>query len=544
VVAREALARLGVNHRTAALAVALLSPLRSIVAPFFGSATELLGGDPGRLHPLAQSRKLVEVGADGISHAAHLHPPRIVAAVHSRLAHPDRPERLVPIGVCALLVVAAALSSLPPVGTVSGGAAPTYGPRVGMAGLEGAGSSISDVTGPAAPSLASGGLDYYPGDVTIPNTLAGPEVGTVSGGAAPTYGPRVGIAGPEGASSSISDVTGPAAPSLASGAAPTYGPRVVIAGPEGAGSSISDVTGPAAPSLASGGLDYYARDVTIPNTLAGPEVGTGGQGVLSTYVVSSGDTLGTIAARFDISLTTLYWANKTALPDVASIHVGQRLIIPRVDGLVVVVAAADTIDSLAAKYKVAPQDLMDANSLAGPNIVTGQTLFIPGANGGPIPTPTPAPTAKPKPASAIVSSGGGGSSYTGGQLLWPVRGTISQYFHAGHPALDIAAHSGTPVVAAAGGTVIYAGWKTTGGGIGGGIVVWISHGGGLYTTYNHLSSEIVGVGQRVSAGQRIGSVGMTGAATGPHLHFEVWASLPWGDWTTRGARNPMLYLGR
>jgi murein DD-endopeptidase MepM/ murein hydrolase activator NlpD len=448
VVAREALARLGVNHRTAALAVALLSPLRSIVAPFFGSATELLGGDPGRLHPLAQSRKLVEVGADGISHAAHLHPARIVAAVRSRLVHPDRPERLVPIGVCALLVVAAALSSLPPVGTAAGGAAPTYGPRV------------------------------------------------------------------------------------------------VIAGLEGAGSSISDVTGPAAPSLASGGLDYYAGDVTILKTLAGPEVGTGGQGVLSTYVVASGDTLGTIAARFDISLTTLYWANNKSLPDPQVIHVGQRLVIPPVDGLVVVVAAADTIDSLAAKYKVAPQDLMDANSLAGPNMVTGQTLFIPGANGGPIPTPTPAPTAKPKPASATVSSGGGGSSYTGGRLLWPVRGTISQYFHAGHPAIDIAAHSGTPVVAAAGGTVIYAGWKTTGGGIGGGIVVWISHGGGLYTTYNHLSSEIVGVGQRVSAGQRIGSVGMTGAATGPHLHFEVWASLPWGDWTTRGARNPMLYLGR
>jgi murein DD-endopeptidase MepM/ murein hydrolase activator NlpD len=438
VVAREALARLGVNHRTAALAVALLSPLRSIVAPFFGSATELLGGDPGRLHPLAQSRKLVEVGADGISHAAHLHPPRIVGAVRSRLVHPDRPERLVPIGVCALLVAAAALSSLPPVGTAAGGAAPTYGPRV------------------------------------------------------------------------------------------------VIAGLEGAGSSISDVTGPAAPSLASGGLDYYAGDVTIPNTLAGPEVGSDGQGVLSSYVVASGDTLGTIAARFDISLTTLYWANKTALTDVASIHIGQRLIIPPVDGLVIAVGATDTIESLAAKYNMAPQDLMDANSLAGPNIVTGQTLFIPGANGGPIPTPKIATT----------TGGGGGSSYTGGRLLWPVRGTISQYFHAGHPAIDIAAHSGTPVVAAAGGTVIYAGWKTTGGGIGGGIVVWISHGGRLYTTYNHLSSEVVRVGQQVSAGQRIGSVGMTGAATGPHLHFEVWASLPWGDWTTRGARNPMLYLGR
>jgi murein DD-endopeptidase MepM/ murein hydrolase activator NlpD len=451
VVAREALARLGVNHRIAALAVALLSPLRSIVAPFFGSATELLGGDPGRLHPLAQSRKLVGVGADGIGHAAHIDPARIVGAVRSHMVHPDRPERLVPIGVCALLVVAAALSSLPPVGTVNGGAAPTHGPRVVIAGLDNTGSNVSDVTGPAAPSLASAGLPYYAGDVTIPNTLAGPEVGSDGGG------------------------------------------------------------------------------------------------VLSTYVVAFGDTVGAIAARFDISLTTLYWANSQGLPDPQAIHVGQRLIIPPVDGLVVVVAAADTIDSLAAKYKVAPQDLMDANNLAGPNIVTGETLFVPGANGGPIPTPTPAPTPAPISTPKIATTtggGGGGSSYTGGRLLWPVRGTISQYFHAGHPALDIAAHSGTPVVAAAAGTVIFAGWKTTGGGIGGGIVVWISHGGGLYTTYNHLSSEVVRVGQQVSAGQRIGSVGMTGAATGPHLHFEVWASLPWGDWTTRGARNPLLYLGR
>jgi murein DD-endopeptidase MepM/ murein hydrolase activator NlpD len=37
---------------------------------------------------------------------------------------------------------------------------------------------------------------------------------------------------------------------------------------------------------------------------------------------------------------------------------------------------------------------------------------------------------------------------------------------------------------------------------------------------------------------------MTGAATGPHLHFEVWVTLPWGNWTTSGARNPMLYLSR
>jgi len=465
VVARVALARVGVNHRTAALAVALLSPLRSIVAPFFGSASELLGGDPARLHPLSGSRKLVEVGADGLVNAAHLDPARIGAAIRSHMVRPDRPERLVPIGVCALLVAAAALSSLPPVGTANGGAAPTHGPRVVIAGLDGN-------SGTGATNVGTG---------------VGTGVGTTDG---------------------------------------------------------SFVAPSPLDTAATGGLAYYEGDVAIPNTLAGPEVGSSGSGVFSTYTVAAGDTLGAIANKFDVSITTLYWANKSGLADPQSLRLGQPLVIPAADGLVIAVAATDTIDSLAAKYKLTPQDLMDANGLAGPNIVTGQTLFIPGANGGAIPTPTPTPTPKPLPVPAARAGGGGSGSWSGARLLWPVRGTISQYFHAGHPAIDIAARSGTPVVAAAAGTVIYAGWKTTGGGVGGGIVVWISHGGGLYTTYNHLSSEITRVGQRVSAGQRIGYVGMTGRATGPHLHFEVWVTLPWGDWTTSGARNPMAFLGR
>ena len=203
VAAHEALARLGVNHRTAALAVALLSPLRSIVAPFFGSATELLGGDPGRLHPLAQSRKLVEVGADGLSHASHIDRARIAAALRSRMISPARPERLVPIGVCALLVAAAALSSLPPVGTAKGGAAPTYGPRVVIAGLDstgatattggtdttaGTGGTDGSVVAPTPLDTAAGaGLAYYPSDVAIPNTLAGPEVDTGGTGVVSSY---------------------------------------------------------------------------------------------------------------------------------------------------------------------------------------------------------------------------------------------------------------------------------------------------------------------------------------------------------------------
>ena len=135
----------------------------------------------------------------------------------------------------------------------------------------------------------------------------------------------------------------------------------------------------------------------------------------------------------------------------------------------------------------------------------------------------PAAAAARRPA----SRGSGGASYTGGQFRWPVVGGgnyISQYFHDGHVALDIAGDYGSPVVAAAGGRVIFAGWKSNGGGW----QVWISHGGGLYTTYNHMSGVAVGNGQSVGRGQQVGRLGQSGNATGPHLHFEVWrGGMPW-----------------
>jgi murein DD-endopeptidase MepM/ murein hydrolase activator NlpD len=119
---------------------------------------------------------------------------------------------------------------------------------------------------------------------------------------------------------------------------------------------------------------------------------------------------------------------------------------------------------------------------------------------------------------------------------WPVAGGyISQYFHYGHYAIDIAADPGTRVMAAASGTVIFAGWKNNGGGY----QVWIAHGSNLYTTYNHMSAITVGRGQSVSRGQQVGRVGMTGNATGPHLHFEVWRGPVWDG----GVRvNPLIYL--
>ena len=110
-------------------------------------------------------------------------------------------------------------------------------------------------------------------------------------------------------------------------------------------------------------------------------------------------------------------------------------------------------------------------------------------------------------------------------LIWPVSGPITSPYGprclpngdcSFHPGIDIGASSGTPIRAAAAGTVISAGW------LGGyGNLVVIDHGNGLATAYAHQSSMAVGNGASVSQGQVIGYVGCTGHCFGPHLHFEV-----------------------
>ncbi|MBE3093960.1 MAG: peptidoglycan DD-metalloendopeptidase family protein [Actinobacteria bacterium] len=98
-----------------------------------------------------------------------------------------------------------------------------------------------------------------------------------------------------------------------------------------------------------------------------------------------------------------------------------------------------------------------------------------------------------------------------GNRISPISGTMR--FHAG---IDIGSDSGTPVVAAASGEVVQAGYM---GGYGYAVIIY--HGGGLSTVYGHLSKFAVSTGQKVQRNQIIGYVGSTGYATGPHLHFEV-----------------------
>ena len=118
-------------------------------------------------------------------------------------------------------------------------------------------------------------------------------------------------------------------------------------------------------------------------------------------------------------------------------------------------------------------------------------------------------------------------------FIWPVHGVLTSGFGwrwgRMHEGIDLAVSSGTPVVSAAAGTVIVAGWM---GGYGNLVVV--DHGGGISTAYGHNTSVTVGVGQQVAQGQLIAYSGNTGHSTGPHVHFEVRVN--------GGAVDPMGYL--
>ncbi|MFA6940822.1 MAG: peptidoglycan DD-metalloendopeptidase family protein [Clostridiaceae bacterium] len=119
-------------------------------------------------------------------------------------------------------------------------------------------------------------------------------------------------------------------------------------------------------------------------------------------------------------------------------------------------------------------------------------------------------------------------------LTKPSRGGISSYFGYRwgklHKGIDIGASIGTPIYAAADGTVESASWDS--GGYGN--LIKLSHGSGIETLYGHTSKMVVKAGQKVKRGQLIGYVGSTGHSTGPHVHFEVRLN--------GTAVNPLKYL--
>jgi murein DD-endopeptidase MepM/ murein hydrolase activator NlpD len=245
----------------------------------------------------------------------------------------------------------------------------------------------------------------------------------------------------------------------------------------------------------------------------------------ATHTVESGETLSSIAQKYGLTVNTIAWENN--LGNANALRIGQKLLVPPVDGVSYKVQKGDTVEKIATKYKIVADSIIAQNGLSDGVIVRGQNLFLPGAI--PIYTPTVASRSASGSRSVRVdaydySNVNGSESEPGvGKIfIYPTTGKITQGFHSGHYAVDIADRSKPPIWAAAGGTVEKVSTGTWGGGYGNHVI--IDHGDGVKTLYAHMSSVNVSVGDTVSQGDVIGIMGNTGrvyGVTGIHLHFET-----------------------
>ena len=183
----------------------------------------------------------------------------------------------------------------------------------------------------------------------------------------------------------------------------------------------------------------FLSDGTLLKPVAVDTTVEDGADLLRTYKVKSGDTLTGIADKFDVSMMTLWWANDLDSKD--ELHLGQVLTIPPMSGLVLTVTSNDTLDTIAAKYKVDKADIVrETNDLKDPNLVVGQVLVVPGAKGKPIPTPKP--VKHPATSHPRTSSGGGCRPPTGTPVAgssgrsW-VAATTSASIHYGIDPLSL-----------------------------------------------------------------------------------------------------------
>lgn len=241
---------------------------------------------------------------------------------------------------------------------------------------------------------------------------------------------------------------------------------------------------------------------------------------ITSYTVRPGDTLGVIAKSFGVTVSTIRWAND--IPKNGVLKEGTVLLILPVSGVQHTVGKGDTIASIAKKYGGDPDDIVSFNNLDPKHpLAVGDEIIIPdGEMAAPVATPS-----KSSPSAPLPTLVRGGGADLGGYYTRPLLGGIRTQGLHGYNGVDLGAPRGTPVYAAASGTIITArssGWN---GGYGEFIV--IAHPNGTQTLYAHLSSVFIAAGASVEKGQQIGLVGATGKATGPHLHFEI-----------RGAKNP------
>jgi murein DD-endopeptidase MepM/ murein hydrolase activator NlpD len=228
------------------------------------------------------------------------------------------------------------------------------------------------------------------------------------------------------------------------------------------------------------------------------------------YMVQPGDTVQSIADTYHISANTVAWANDISKS--ATLKAGQTLAILPVDGVLHIVKSGDTLAGVASKYKAQKDDIISFNNLANQDdIYIGDILIIPSGT-------------LPKNASPINNNNQ--TPVASNFFIIPAQGLITQGLHY-YNAIDLANKCGTPVYAAASGTVERAVFNNQWN-LGMGNYVTILHSNGTVTYYGHFENVFVKPGDKVSVGDRIGLMGKTGLATGCHVHFQV-----------TGATNPL-----
>jgi murein DD-endopeptidase MepM/ murein hydrolase activator NlpD len=231
-----------------------------------------------------------------------------------------------------------------------------------------------------------------------------------------------------------------------------------------------------------------------------------------TYTVQANDNIWAIAQGFGLKAETVVWANPSIEKSPDLLKVGQKVLVPPVDGIYYAVKAGDTLDKLAKTYQTSVDKIVafEPNGLEEPYALTpGQMIMLVDGRKKVVPSNYyPMTRVGRAPAGAPTGSG---------RFAWPTQGILSQRYWSGHLGIDIANRTGTPIRAADDGYVVMAGRDTWGYGN----QVVIDHGNGFWTRYAHLNKIGVKAGDVVKKGQQIGTMGSTGRSTGPHLHFEV-----------------------
>ncbi len=294
-------------------------------------------------------------------------------------------------------------------------------------------------------------------------------------------------------------------------------------------------------------MEDYGTDEQLPGTIAViPGLEPGEQTDVhvqrtktETYAIQPGDTLGTIARHFQVTVGTITSANNLTMRSV--LKPGDSLKIPPVSGVLHTVKKGDTLQKLASAYKINADEILTANHLAPDAVLAvGEELILPGAI--PLEPPKPKPIAvRPEAQSSATIRNKNFDKYQElntiktdsrpkpadnttvptTKLLWPTTGrVITQYYGWKHTGLDIDGDYVDPLYASDDGVVETSGWNSGGYGL----QIVIDHGNGFRTRYAHASKLFVKKGDVVKRGQVIAMLGTTGRSTGTHLHYEVYVN--------------------